>query len=90
MSMAIESIGLLKPTVSKSSKKAKPIILVVGIIFPIFVGFSTYAMLSTGLGSTPTKGAICTAKALELAQKGMIRDVEGITEGYTSVPTCME
>ena len=77
MSMAVESIELRKSTVSRSSTKAKTIILVVGIILTIIVGFGIITSLSTDLTSVPTKGAVCTAKVLELAQKGMIREVGG-------------
>ena len=75
--MAIESIEFRKSTVPRSITKAKPIILVVGIILTIIVGFSIITM-STGLTtSAPAKGAVCTAKVLELAHKGIIREVGG-------------
>jgi hypothetical protein len=77
MSMTLE---LLKPAVSKRSGKTKYILVIGNIVVMIIVGFGIAAIaLSTDLPSSnsSTKKAICTAKVLELAQKGIIREVGG-------------
>ena len=75
--MTLESLEPRRPTVSKSSGKSKSIIVIAGIVLTIIVVFGVATPLSTGLSSSNTKSAICTVKVLELAQKGIIRDVGG-------------
>jgi hypothetical protein len=75
--MALESIELRRSTVSKSSKKTKSIILIGVIGLTIIVAFGVATGISTGLTSSPMKLTNCTSKVLELAQKGMIREVAG-------------
>jgi hypothetical protein len=77
MSMTLE---LLRPVVSKRNRKTKAIIVIGGIVLSSIIGISiVVAALSTGLphSDSSTKRAICTGKVLELAQKGIIRDVGG-------------
>jgi hypothetical protein len=75
--MTLESIEFRRSTVSRSSKKTKSIIVIGAIVLTIILAFGVATGLSTGLPSSPTKNAICTAKVLELAQKGVIREVNG-------------
>ncbi len=72
--MALESLELRRPTVSTSSGKTKSIILIGGIVLTIIVVFAVATPLSTGLYSS---NSICTIKVLELAQKGIVREVGG-------------
>jgi hypothetical protein len=74
------TLEVLRPAVSKTSRKTKSIIVIGGIVLSCIVGIGIAATaLSTALpsSSSPTKNAICTAKVLELAQKGVIREVNG-------------
>ncbi len=75
--MALESIELRRSTVSKSSKKTKPIIVIGVIGLTIIVAFGVATGISTGLPSSPMKLTNCTSKVLELAQKGMVREAGG-------------
>ncbi|PWU79450.1 MAG: hypothetical protein DLM72_17340 [Candidatus Nitrosopolaris wilkensis] len=74
--MALESLELRK-SVSRSSGKTKSIIVIGGIVLTIIVVFGVFALLSSSVSSSDTKRAVCTAKVLELAQKGIIREVGG-------------
>jgi hypothetical protein len=47
--MTLESIGLRRPTISKSSKKPKSIIMIGTIVLTIIVAFGVATGLSTGL-----------------------------------------
>ncbi|MDQ6668702.1 MAG: hypothetical protein M3Y53_10835 [Thermoproteota archaeon] len=75
--MTLESIELRRPTISKSSKKPKSIIMIGAIVLTIIVALGVATGLSTGLPSPPMKYPNCTSKVLELAQKGIVRDVGG-------------
>jgi hypothetical protein len=75
--MTIEPLEPSRRTVSGSSKKTKSIIIFGGIASTIIVGLSVFVTVSTGVTSAPTKHAICTAKVLELAQRGIIRGYSG-------------
>ena len=75
--MATEFV--LRQPVSRGSKKTKSIIVIAAIFLTFIVGssvFVTLNTLSTGLSSSATKQAICTAKVLELARQGAIREVK--------------
>jgi hypothetical protein len=77
--MTVEPLEL-RSAVSKTSKKTKSIIIITAIAFlSIIVGFSVVITLSTSFSSSysSTKNAICTAKVLELAQKGYVRETGG-------------
>ena len=75
MSMTLE---LLKPAVSHRSGETKYVLVIAGFFLSSIVvfGIATIA-LSTDLSSSysSTKNAICSAKVLELAQKGIVREV---------------
>ena len=75
------TLELLKPAVKRSGEtKTKYVIVIVGIVLSIILVFGIVDIgLGTGMLSrySSTKNAICTSKVLELAQKGMIRDVGG-------------
>ena len=75
--MALESIELRRSTVSKSSKKTKPIIVIGVIGLTIIVAFGVATGISTGHPSSAMKLTNCTSKVLELAQKGMVREAGG-------------
>ncbi|HYT41639.1 MAG TPA: hypothetical protein VEP90_04795 [Methylomirabilota bacterium] len=75
--MTLESLEFRRPTVSKSSKKTKSIIVIGAIVLTIILAFGVAAGAGIGLPSSPTKQANCTSKVLELAQKGIVRDVGG-------------
>jgi hypothetical protein len=75
--MALESIELRRSTVSKSSKKPKSIIIIGAIVLTIIVAFGVATGLITGLPFSLIKHTNCTNKVLELAQKGIVRDVGG-------------
>jgi hypothetical protein len=79
VSMTLEPIQLREPDVSKKSGKTKVIIVIASIVISIIVGYSIVTTLSASLPSSisSTKIALCTTKVLELAQKGIIRDVAG-------------
>jgi hypothetical protein len=79
--MTLEPIELRRPRVSKGSRKTKSIIVIGGIVLTFIVVFGVASGLSTGLYSSPTKQANCTSKVLELAQKGIIREVDGYGGG---------
>lgn len=72
-------LQLLRPIVSKRNRKTKVIIVIGGIVLSSIIGISiAVTTVSTGLphSDSSTKKAICTAKVLELAQKGIVREVE--------------
>lgn len=73
------TLELLRPAVSKKSRKTKSVIVIGGILLTIMLGFGVVGTLSADLPSSYSspKTAICTTKVLELAQKGVIRDVSG-------------
>jgi hypothetical protein len=74
------TLQLRRPAVSKRSRKTKAILVIGGIILSSIVGIGiAVTVLSTSLPSqySSTKNAICTAKVLELAQKGIVREVGG-------------
>ena len=75
--MTLESIELRRPTISKSSTKTKSIIVIGVIGLTIIVAFGVATGISTGLPSSTTKLTNCTIKVLELAQKGIVREVGG-------------
>jgi hypothetical protein len=75
--MTLESLEFRRSTVSKSSKKTKSIFVIGAIVLTIIVALGVATGLSIGLPSSPTKQANCTSKVLELAQKGIVRDVGG-------------
>ena len=88
--MTLESLEFRRSSVSKSITKAKsitviavPLLLqdqVIGaIVLTIILVLGVATALSTGLPSSysSTKNTLCTAKVLELAQKGIIREVGG-------------
>jgi hypothetical protein len=75
--MTLEPLELRRPTVSKSSKKTKSMIVIGAIVLTTILTFGVATGLSTGLLSSPTKQANCTSKVLELAQKGIVRDTGG-------------
>jgi hypothetical protein len=79
--MTLESLKPPRSADSKSGPKTKAIIIIGVIVLSVIVVFSVVTALSTGLTTsysyTSTKGAICTSKVLELAQKGIIREVGG-------------
>jgi hypothetical protein len=53
-------------------------IFVIGaIVLTIIVALGVATGLSTGLPSYPMKHTNCTSKVLELAQKGIVREVGG-------------
>jgi hypothetical protein len=74
------TLELLKPGVSHRSGETKYVLVIAGIVLSIIVVFGIVTIaLSTDLSSSysSTKNAICSAKVLELAQKGIVRDVGG-------------
>jgi hypothetical protein len=77
------TLELLKPTVKKTEEtKNVPPLVIGGIILSAVLLFSIVGIgigLGTGVPSThyPTKSAICSSKVLQLAQMGIVRDVEG-------------
>jgi hypothetical protein len=73
MSMATISPELLRPPVSKSDKKSKFTIIYAGIFLTVLF-MSIFVAWSTGLSSSPTNLAPCTAKVAGLAPVGVIRD----------------
>jgi hypothetical protein len=75
--MTLESLEFRRSTVSKSSPKTKSIIVIGVIGLTIILAFGVATGLSTGLPSSPMKHATCTSKVLELAQKGIVREVGG-------------
>jgi hypothetical protein len=75
--MTLESLEFRRPTVSKSSPKTKSIIVIGVIGLTIIMAFGVAAGISTGLSSSPMKLTSCTSKVLELAQKGIVREVGG-------------
>lgn len=75
--MTLESLEFRRSTVSKSSSKTKSIIVIGAIMLTIILAFGVATGLSTGLSSSPMKVANCTSKVLELAQKGIVREVGG-------------
>jgi len=77
MSMTLQ---LIRPAVSKRTRKTKAVVVIICVILSSIVGIGIAAtVLSTGLPSSysSTKNGICTDKVLELAQKGVVRDVGG-------------
>lgn len=75
MTLQLKRLG-----VSKGTRKTKAVVLIVCVILSSIVGIGIAAsVLSTGLPSSysSTKNGICTAKVLELAQKGIVREVGG-------------
>ena len=74
--MALESIELRRPTVSKSNPKTKSIIVIGVIGLTIIMAFGVATGISTGLPSS-MKLTNCTSKVLELAQKGIVIEVGG-------------
>ena len=86
--MTIEPFELRRETVSRSSKKTKTLIVIAGIAFLlIIVGFSVITTLGSTSSSSisSTRNAVCTAKVLGLAQKGIVRDVTGY---YSAIYKC--
>jgi hypothetical protein len=77
--MTLESLEFRRSSVSKSITKAKSITVIGAIVLTIILVFGVATALSTGLPSSysSTKNTLCTAKVLELAQKGIIREVGG-------------
>jgi hypothetical protein len=75
--MTLESLEFRRSTVSKSSSKTKSIVVIGAIVLAIILAFGVATGLSIGLPSSPTKVSNCTSKVLELAQKGIVRDVGG-------------
>jgi hypothetical protein len=75
--MTLELIEFRRSTVSKSSSKTKSILVIGAIMLTIILAFGVATGLSTGLSSSPMKVANCTSKVLELAQKGIVREVGG-------------
>jgi hypothetical protein len=75
--MTLESIEFRRSTVSKSSKKIKSLIVIGAIVLTIILAFGVATAMGTSLPSSPMKNANCTSKVLELAQKGMVREVGG-------------
>ena len=75
--MTLESIEFRRPTVSKSSRKPKSMIVFGTIVLTIILAFGIATGLSTGPPSSPTKFPNCTNKVLELAQNGIARDIGG-------------
>jgi hypothetical protein len=75
--MTLESLEFRRSTVSKSNSKTKSIIVIGAIVLAIILAFGVATGLSIGLPSSPTKVSNCTSKVLELAQKGIVRDVGG-------------
>jgi hypothetical protein len=69
-------LELRRPTVSKSSKKTKSMIVIGAAVLTIILAFGVATGLSTGLSST-TKQANCTSKVLELAKNGIVREFGG-------------
>jgi hypothetical protein len=57
-----------------NSGKTRSIIVIIGIVLTIIIVSGVATPLSTGLYSS---NSFCTVKVLELAQKGIIRDVGG-------------
>jgi hypothetical protein len=82
--MTLESIEFRRSTVSKSSKKTKSIFVIGAIVLTIIVALGVATGLSTGLPS-PMKHTNYTSKVLELAQKGIVREVGGY---YGAVYEC--
>jgi hypothetical protein len=74
--MTLEPLGLRKPG-SMSSGKTKSAFVIVGIVLTTILVFGIATPLSSSESSSDTKNKICTVKVLELAQKGIIRDVGG-------------
>jgi hypothetical protein len=83
--MTLESLEFRRPTVSKSSTKTKSIIVIGAIVLTIIFAFGVATGLSTGLPSSPMKNTNCTSKVLELAQKGIVREVAGY---YGAISEC--
>src|SRR5919197_2241326 len=68
--------------VSDNKKRRKTILLILGIVVSVLVaatGIAFITMLAAGYGATDDshKQAICTAKAIDFAQKGIVRDAGG-------------
>lgn len=85
--MATEPLQLARPTVAKSSTKNKYIIIIAGVALSTIVGFSVVTILGMSFPApySSTKEAICTAKVLDLAHLGFIRNVGGY---YGGIYTC--
>ena len=77
--MTLESLEFRRSSVSKSITKAKSITVIGAIVLTIILVLGVATALSTGLPSSysSTKNTLCTAKVLELSQKGVIREVGG-------------
>jgi hypothetical protein len=75
--MTLESLEFRRSSVSKSSRKTKSMIVIGAIVLTIILAFGVATGLSTGLTSSPMKHTNCTSKVLELAQKGIVREVGG-------------
>jgi hypothetical protein len=74
--MTLESLEFRRSTVSKSSTKTKSKIVIGAIVLTIILAFGVATGLSTGLPSS-MKHTNCTSKVLELAQKGLVREIGG-------------
>jgi hypothetical protein len=85
--MTLESLEFRRSTVSKSSKKTKSIIVIGAIVLTIILAFGVATAIGAGLPSSPTKLANCTSKVLELAQKGIVREVRGY---YGAIYECTQ
>ena len=75
--MTLESIEFRRSTVSNSSKKIKSLIVIGAIVLTIILAFGVATAIGTGLPPSPMKNTNCTSKVLELAQKGIVREVGG-------------
>jgi hypothetical protein len=75
--MTLESIEFRRSTVSNSSKKIKSLIVIGAIVLTIILAFGVAPAIGTGLPPSLMKITDCTSKVLELAQKGIVREVGG-------------
>lgn len=75
--MTLESIEFRRSTVSNSSKKIKSLIVIGAIVLTIILAFGVATAIGTVLPPSPMKNTNCTSKVLELAQKGIVREVGG-------------
>jgi hypothetical protein len=75
--MTLESLEFRRSTLSKSSTKTKSKIVIGAIVLTIILAFGVATGLSTGLPSSSMKHTNCTSKVLELAQKGLVREIGG-------------
>ena len=71
----VVGIDILKSRKYKNVLKNNKVALVIGLT--IILEFGVATGICTGLPSSPMKLTNCTSKVLELAQKGIVREVGG-------------